>query len=280
MNRIFELEVQNLQDTWSILYLSLAKPLLLKDAEGESVLRSAVRRYGTYIGTAERKYAQGAGKKINLANFYTFPQYRFYDPRLAVHQQRLNEQVALFDVIRCPFAQCMRLYGGEFEGKVFCEEYSAACIEAYTGKVAQVNLSEVLTEPQNTHCRVACYYRPGNFGENWHSIAFDSFEETAITSTLQSDLRDINQAKAVWNQAAKFLVQAFSECETNIAWSEDLMTAGIQQLAAFLKMRATSMEQTLNMDFLARNCALDFSDTESQPLFKMLCSLLLQILEM
>jgi hypothetical protein len=277
MNRIFELEAQNLQDTWSILYLFLSKALLQAHHDGESALRATVRLYGSYIGTAERNEQQKTGKKINLANFYMFPHYRFYDPRLYASQQQLNEQVALFDVIRCPFARMMKLYNGETEGKVFCEEYTAACIEAYTEKIAQVNVSEVLTEPQDTHCRIASYYRPGNFGTGWKETSFNSFAEEPVTAELHQEL---NQASMIWHQSAEYLVRAFSQFETNIAWPEEALSAGIEMLASFLKMRASSMERPIDLDFLSRNCALNTSTPEVTPLTKQLYQKLLAVLEL
>ena len=277
MNRIFELEAQNLQDTWSILYLFLSKALLQAHPDGESALRAVVRCYGGYIGASEREEYRKAGKKINLANFYTYPCTRFYDPRFYVYQQQLNEQVALFDVIRCPFARMMKLYNGEAEGKVFCEEYTAACIEAYTEKIAQVNVSEVLTELRDTHCRIASYYRPGNFGAGWQKDSFNSFAEEPITAELHQEL---NQASVIWHRSAEYLVQAFSRCEANIGWPEEALSAGIEMLASFLKMRASSMEQPMDLDFLSRNCALNASDPEAVPLSKQLYQKLLAVLKL
>ena len=277
MNRIFELEAQNLQDTWSILYLFLSKALLQVHPDGESTLRAVVRCYGGYIGASEREEHQKIGKKINLANFYTYPCSRFYDPRFYVYQQQLNEQVALFDVIRCPFARMMKLYSGETEGKVFCEEYTAACIEAYTEKIAQVNVSEVLTEPRDTHCRIAIYYRPGNLGAGWQDGSFSSFAEKPITAELHQDL---NQASVIWHRSAEYLVRAFCQYETNIVWPEEALSAGIQMLASFLKMRASSMEQSMDLDFLSRNCALNASAPEALPLSKQLYQKLLAVLKL
>ena len=108
MNRISELEAQNRQDSWSILYLALADQLLRRSEEGERQLRQAVRTYGRTVGQAERSGHQREHIPVNLDNFYNRPQHRFYDPRLFTETQRLNEQVALINVIRCPFALCDR----------------------------------------------------------------------------------------------------------------------------------------------------------------------------
>ena len=106
--------------------------------KSEEKLRRTVRRYGELMGTAELEAHQKRGFKPNLLNFYTKSRYHCEDPRLVCECQRLNEQTALFNVVRCPFAHCAALYNMQKEAKIFCEEYTAACIEAYTGKVAQV----------------------------------------------------------------------------------------------------------------------------------------------
>lgn len=72
MNRISELEAQNLQDSWSILYLALADQLLHRSEEGERQLRQAVRTYGRTVGQAERSVHQQEHIQVNLDNFYNF----------------------------------------------------------------------------------------------------------------------------------------------------------------------------------------------------------------
>ena len=113
MNCIQELEAQNLQDSWSVLYFGLAEYLLNQSEQGEELVRSAVRTYGELVGNREREQQRKKGIKTNLQTFYIWPQVRFEDPRLLEKQQRLNEQVALTDVIRCPFASSARRYGTE-----------------------------------------------------------------------------------------------------------------------------------------------------------------------
>ena len=53
MNCIQELEAQNLQDSWSILYFGLAEYLLNQSEQGEELVRSAVRTYGELVGDRE-----------------------------------------------------------------------------------------------------------------------------------------------------------------------------------------------------------------------------------
>lgn len=253
MNRIQELEAQNLQDSWSILYFELAEYFLNQSERGEELVRSAVRTYGELIGNEEREQQKKAGIKINLQNFYIWPQVRFEDPRLSEIQQKLNEQVALTDVIRCPFASSARRYGSEKVAKMFCEEFTAACIGAYTENVAQVNISEVLTENENNRCRIASYFRPANLRKDYKAY-FDSFEEpkTDVTSVNQT----LKQAVSKWNMCAEFMVQAF--CKGNL--EQEAIEQAAYKIAAFLKSRSKSMEQTLDYSFVKRNCALSIDE--------------------
>lgn len=253
MNCIQELEAQNLQDSWSILYFGLAEYLLNQSEQGEELVRSAVRTYGELIGNREREQQRKKGIKTNLQNFYIWPQVCFEDPRLLEKQQRLNEQVALTDVIRCPFASSARRYGTEKVAKLFCEEFTAACIGAYTENIAQVNISEVLTEDENNRCRIASYFRPANSNDDY-KMHFNSFEEP------KTDVSCVNQtmkeAVKKWNICARFMVQAF--CKENSEQKATELTA--YKIAEFLKSRSKSMEQTLDYSFVKRNCALSIDE--------------------
>lgn len=256
MNRIQDLEAQNLCDCRSLFYLFMAKSALADGSiKSEEKLRRTVRRYGELMGTAELEAHQKRGFKPNLLNFYTKSRYHCEDPRLVCECQRLNEQTALFNVVRCPFAHCAALYNMQKEAKIFCEEYTAACIEAYTGKVAQVNVSEVLTEPRNTHCRIASYCRPGNIpGDCWHKY-FDSFMETCQPDDAESENPDAHEALAY---SSRMMLTAFvsGSVDEKTAVS-GIRTAG-EAIASFLKNRATCMEQKVDGDFLSRNCPFDF----------------------
>lgn len=256
MNSVYELEAQNLQDSWSILYFKLVEIIFTQSERGEEITRKAVRDYGKFIGEFERMAHIKKGIKINLQNFYTIPQIRFEDPRLFENQQRLNEQVVVTDVIRCPFASCARMYEVEKKAKLFCEEFTAACIGAYTGYVAQVNISEVLTEPRNNRCRVASYYRPGNIGVDAYQEYFSSFSEFE-TTCIDIDQK-LDDAKTKWNICADFLIQAFEKNHAGLIRNHKDAIA--ESIASFLEQRAKSMEQKLEWGFVERNCALSIND--------------------
>lgn len=274
MNSICELEVQNLHDSWCILYYSLANSLVVAESDGEGKLRSIVRKYGAAIGLNERESHQEQGIKINLKNFFSMPRHRCYDPRLFVNQQRLNEQVALYDVIRCPFSQCAKQYHSEYTAKIFCEEYSAACIDAYTEQVSQVNLSEILTEPQNNHCRISAYYRPGNVGASKYQSYFDQFDEPMI-ETIGVEQK-ISDAVGIWNRSALLLWDVFVHDESSPNWIETAIKRATESLADFFQRRSTSMEQKLGLSFLEKNCAFPVAKKDLEVLAGQLACQLLQ----
>lgn len=255
MNRIQDLEAQNLCDCRSLFYLFMAKSALADGSvKNEEQLRKTVRRYGGLMGSAELEEHQKKGVKPNLLNFYTKARFHCEDPRLVCECQRLNEQVALFSVVRCPFAHCAALYNMQKEAKIFCEEYTAACIEAYTGKTAQVNVSEVLTEPCDTHCRIASYYRPGNIpGDGWRKY-FGSFIETCPPEGAEAENPDVREALAY---SSRMMLEAFI---SGLA-GEKTAAAGVgeagEAIACFLKNRAKCMEQKFDGGFLSRNCPFD-----------------------
>lgn len=251
MNRIQELEQQNLQDSWSILYLSLAGCLQRKLPERyEAILRVAVRKFGAEIGRLERKAHQAAGLRINLKTFFEQPVLRAYDPRLWIDTQRLNEQVALFNVIRCPFALCARQRGEEKLGKIFCEEYSAACIDSYTDGISQVNVSEVLTEPNNTHCRIAAYFRPANQAQELWKTCFSSFEEADAPA---SEAPASNNGPKIWERLAQLLVKAFLDAGVPRETLEEGISDSRRKLIIFLEQRAKCMERPFDEAFLLEN---------------------------
>lgn len=261
MNQIDELEIQNLTDSFHIFYLSLAEAVLSArgELEGEMLLRAAVRSFGQKIGTAERRAHLEAGLKTNLETFYRRPVWRVYDPRLFVETQRLNEQVALFNVIRCPLAAAARTYCGQTAAKIFCEEYTPACLEAYTERIAQCNLSEVLTESENNHCRIANYFRPANLPEE-DANPFSSFDEESCGMSETDDTRDAVFAVSVLQASAKRLAAAFSEAGADDSEVSAGSRLAAERLADFLCRRSVSMEQKLDRGFCERNCAVVFEE--------------------
>lgn len=252
MDRLIDLPAQNLQDTVSLLYLSMASTVaetLPKDSD--TIIRSIVRRFGNLLGEEEKKRTEAAGEQTNLATFFKHPKTRFYDPRLYVEAQRDNEQVALFNVVRCPFAFRARVCHQEKVAKLFCEEFLSACLDGYTDNVTQTNLSEVLSEPRNTHCRIACYYRPANMSEEEWPKHFSTYaeEEKAVEKIEPSDLQECSKVQAA------YLMQAFEETLSAELLDKAAKNAG-KTLADFIIGRTISQSRKLDQAFLEENSAI------------------------
>lgn len=261
MNSIKELEIQNLQDSWSILYLSMARVYLERNSEDG--LRKIIRSYGREIGRRELTTHMEKGMRNNLKNYFLHPSNRVCDPRFVWEKQRLNEQVALFNVIRCPFAMLSRLRREDETGKIFCEEYCAAAIGEYTKNAGQTNISEVLTEPENSHCRLAVYYRPANVSKEQAGQSFTCREETKAaeeTDRTENGIINPENIKDVWQLSAALLLKIFEDGNED----EDSRVACIQyaagEIADFMKKRAVSMEKKLDAEFIDRNCAIGRSE--------------------
>ncbi len=250
MNTIYELEAQNLCDSWNILCLTIAQAVA-DMPDGETTLRKIARGYGEQKGFYQKERHAAVGIKTNMENFFLVPRGRFYDPRLVAHRQRVNEQVALIDVIRCPFQHSARLLGKEPAAKCFCEEYLPSCIAAYTDSGCQVNMSELLTEPRDTHCRIAAYYRPANMDPEARERHFSAFSEISCRTEVQQDLSD---AKTAWNLSSELFLKAAGDHIPADAMNAILPRAA-RELAEFMRARAKSTEQELDADFLDRNCA-------------------------
>ena len=70
MNRLEEIKLNSLQDSWVIMYTFIAKELLSQGGfQGEVALREAIRRYGRDRGLSNQKRLLDNNIKINLAIF-------------------------------------------------------------------------------------------------------------------------------------------------------------------------------------------------------------------
>jgi hypothetical protein len=262
MDSLRDLEIQNLQDALSILYLYLADAVLQSPIDdSEAKIRAWVRAYGKKIGQYERTCHLIKGRKINLETFYHHPEARIYDPRFYAEEQRLNEQVALFHVIRCPFALTARRAGKAKTAKIFCEEYSSACLEAYTENVAQVNVSEVLTEPRDSHCRLATYFRPANTEAEKVRDCFT--ENREISHETDSITQDRATAQTAAHIEARIMLDTFYEMRFPENVTKNALQEAAKAVAFFLKERSVSMFKKYDEQFLKENCPV--SEDVTQP---------------
>lgn len=267
MNGIDELEIQNLHDTWCILYGSLSK-IFDKSTTGEALLRNAIRLYGSFIGRKELDSHMQNMIKPNVKNFFIFPYNRFYDPRLYVNKQNLNEQVGIFDVLRCPFANFFRKSNDSINGKIFCEEFMHSCFKEYSKDIAQVNISEMLSDKTYNYCRIAIYYRPGNVGLEEYKQHFDSFNETNIETNGVSQNKLL--ARKIWNENSSLLVEAFSIINNNDEKITNALVEAAEIISSLLEKHSINTNNEINLEFIRNNCSIniDCDETKIFSIFK------------
>ena len=113
-----------------------------------------------------------------------------------------------------------------------------------------------MTEPQNNHCRIAVYYRPGNVGASDYQTHFDCFHEPH-TETLGA-AQTADMAIKIWNNATLILLRCFTQ---KIDCS-GLLDQAANRISEFLRKRSNSMEQKMGYDFLERNCSFPILNPE------------------
>lgn len=259
MNRIKEMQIGNLQDCWSILYMEMAKALLEADPmEGEAALREAVRRYGRERGEKLRCRHKESGLKINLENLFTYYDLPG-DPRFRRRKIRLNPQERLSDTLICPIAELWEQSGEKKLGRIYCEEFHHAMFGAYAKK-AQIDLAKTLTQEGDHYCCFAVYLRPANMSAEERKEAFAEFDkEYKLPEDFSYD--EGTHKKGFQMLAVRFL---YHMIDTAVEYmgdkGEEAARKGLMNLASsyyrFLKEKNQEMEVPFDAAFLEENCPL------------------------
>lgn len=163
MYNLHEIKLQNMQDAFSMLYLSLADKLTgeFGKTEGERILREAVRRAGRDSGEEILNKHRQLGIRTNLKNLMK-ADCTLLDPRFAGKHVVDEEERQIFEVYTCPLAHFWNWRGGSDAGSCFCEEFQRAKVLAYTAGKGQLNLSNRLTSIRDGFCLLAAFYREAN----------------------------------------------------------------------------------------------------------------------
>lgn len=261
MDYIESLRAMNYQDTWSKLYMHLAKALASDyGIEGEAAVRKAVRDFGTDRGKSLRKLHEKHGLKLNLYNLFTFYDLP-NDPRFRRNKISLTPQERLSETLVCPIADLWAKMGGKALGRVYCEEFHHAMFTAYAPK-AQVNLSQTLTQEGDDHCRFSVYLRPANMNEEERKASFEEFDpyydKTGVTGVECPPHRvgfGILCAKLYYHmvQAAKDRFGA-KGLDTIARATRAFAT----DIYSFLKARAEATGEEFGEAFVKQNCPIEF----------------------
>lgn len=176
MYNINEIEYQNKQDCFSLLYLKLGRSLMdYCGRKAEGALREAVRRMGSESGELIRIKFKNEGIRTNLMNLSILNFACSRDPRMKVQSLEETEQVRLWEVYTCPLAVLWNKANEAKLGSFYCEEYLHAFLEGYTMKKGQMNLSDLMTCPRDLHCRFSAYYRPANTNGTQREESFSPY---------------------------------------------------------------------------------------------------------
>lgn len=177
MEEMKKSQIGNLQDCWSLLYITLAREFADSvPVEGEAAIREAVRQFGKDRGEKLKKRHIEQGLKINLENLFTYYDLPG-DPRFKRRKIRLNSQERLSDTLVCPIAQLWKDLNEKALGRIYCEEFHHAMFGSYANK-AQIDLSKTLTQEGDEYCCFAVYLRPANMDKEERKEAFSEFDDS------------------------------------------------------------------------------------------------------
>lgn len=170
-----ELEIKNLQDGWSLLYVCLAKAVTgLKGMDGEAALREGNRQFGYDRSRNLVKLHKSLGLKLNMKNLFTYGDLP-NDPRFKRERIALNPQERISNTLVCPIADLWKRNDARWLGRIYCEEFHHACYGSYAPHV-QVNLAKTLTQAYDDHCCFAVYLRPGDLTPEQRAESFSEFD--------------------------------------------------------------------------------------------------------
>lgn len=258
MYKIDELEIQNLQDSWSAMYVILARSVMdTLGRAGEGVLRESIRRFGRDRGLTNRQHHLDNNIKINLKSISAIECDCPGDPRFRENLLRLDEQVHLADVITCPLADLWIKYGEKDLGRIYCEEFYHAYFRAYCYDKAQVNLSKTLTHDGDNHCRFAVYFRPANLSEETRPKCFAEFDPRYEFSEepIMPSVKAKNGFASLWLKMYYYLLEVADElygCEGRCAIAIGLQKLG-DDAAGFMKKRADMTGNVPNSAYVSAN---------------------------
>ena len=263
--KLEELQIANLQDSWSIIYEEMASALIQQcGISGESVLRQGIRDYGIERGTKMRERHLSMGLKLNLKNLFSYFDLPS-DPRFKREKISLTPQQRLSYTLVCPIAQQWISDGNKHLGRIYCEEFHHACFSAYAEK-SQTNLAKTLTEDGDNYCCFSVYLRPGNMTEQERKEAFEEYDsDYCLSEDFQYDL---GTHKDGYNRLSILIIyliakEAISQLGEH---GETAVIQGIiqlrQHLMEFMKARAEAIDVPCDQRFLEKNMPLRLTFAE------------------
>lgn len=262
MNRLEDLENQNLLDSWASIYISLARKIDEQyGKKGEEIIREGIRRFGRDLGDTIYKYTLETGNRVNIKTIIDFKNRDFLDPRFRENITTLNEEVYIADMITCPLAEFWSSYGDVKLGYLFCEEFYPSFYNTYFNSKSQTNLSKMLTRRGDNMCQFAVYYRKANLDEKQVK---DSFIYNKNNESIESNLTLFKSAKEKYKNLWLKIYYYILEVATEVYGDEGqaVISLALQDASNFAikhtNKRAEMTRNEFNKTFFAKNYAIDY----------------------
>lgn len=253
VDRVEAMKTGDLADTWLMIYVHLAKPLIEnKGVDGEYILRESLRSFGTDRGSTLRREQEQLGMKINMYNLWTYYDLPD-DPRFRRNKIRLNEEERISQTLVCPMFNLWQKMDAKELGAIYCDEFHPAMFSAYNEKIV-TNLGETLTHDTDDHCHFALYLRPANMNKEERKHAFAKFDDDYdpklageyVTRTPKEGYKML--LIKLYSHMADQIIEEFGDDGL------ELVTSGLDQYTTdvinFLKERASQLGENYDEQFI------------------------------
>lgn len=266
LNRLEEIELECMQDSWTLMYTFMARVLVDGyGLPGEAALRKAIRRFGRDRGLTNRQRLLDNNIKINLETLYCEGRDRPGDPRFVQHSPLNTREEKIDWTFVCPDADLWRAYNSTDVGRIYCEEFHHACYEAFTFDIAKINLSRTLTQEGDDRCSFYFTFRAENVPDDLKRLCFEEYDPGYVKPSKPMPKP---QGKPGFNMLWIKMYYYFVEtvCEDFSCESDKILAAGLRRVAeehvSYMKRRAASIGRAADAGFLRGHLALRLNPEE------------------
>lgn len=271
MNRLEEIEIECMQDSWTLMYTFLARTFVdLYGLKGERALREAIRRFGRDRGLTNRQRLLDNNIKINLKTLYCEGRDRPGDPRFVQHSPLNTREEKIDWTFVCPDADLWKAYHCTDVGRIYCEEFHHACYEAFTFDIAKINLSRTLTQEGDDRCSFYFTFRAENVPDELKPLCFEEYDPGYVKPRkAMPKPQGKSGFNMLWIKMYYYMVETAHEYLGEQA--QEAIQAGLTRVAEehvlYLQKRAASIGQKADAGFLTSHLALRLNSDE-EPMWK------------
>ena len=263
MNRLEEIRLNSLQDSWVIMYTFLGRALLEKGGfQGEVALREATRRFGKDRGLTNRKRLLDNNIKINLATLFCEGRDRPGEARFVCYNTFEDEEEYSLCTHICSYADLWKKYDAKAIGRIYCEEFHIACYKAFGFGVTKVNLARSLTQDGDDRCIFNHTLRPANRTEEERTLCFARFDPDYKKPQKEMPKPQGKDGfNMLWIKMYYYMLECALEELGDLGRAvigSGLQTAAHEQAKAFLE-EAESTERSVDRQYLADHLPLDLN---------------------